>query len=146
MDSPTLLVFRPRLLRSAPAFKAASADAQRINQRPGALLSSPMPNPFLNSAASFPAAVGSAAATPCPQPRAAAAPIEVSADEILELQPAGTEVAASVRTAASDPTDCISEIFFYARKLMKQPPAFVLDEAAFMAAIDEEPLFLRSAV
>jgi hypothetical protein len=40
-------------------------------------------------------------------------------------------------------TDCISEIFFYARKLMKEPAGFVLDEQAFMAEIEETPLFLR---
>jgi hypothetical protein len=42
-----------------------------------------------------------------------------------------------------DMTDCISEIFFYARKLMKQPPRFVLNERQFMAEVEEVPLFLR---
>lgn len=42
-------------------------------------------------------------------------------------------------------TDHISEIFFYARKLMKEPVGFVLDEQAFMAEIEEAPLFLRQA-
>ena len=41
-------------------------------------------------------------------------------------------------------TEFIHEIFFYARKLMTgEIPAFVLDEAAFMAEVEETPLFLR---
>jgi hypothetical protein len=46
-------------------------------------------------------------------------------------------------TAAAEAIDHIHEIFFYVRKLMKEPPRFVLDEAAFMAEIEEEPLFIR---
>jgi hypothetical protein len=42
-------------------------------------------------------------------------------------------------------TDHINEIFFYARKLIADGRRFVLDEAAFMAAVDEAPLFLRQA-
>ena len=72
-----------------------------------------LPNPFLNSGVLVPETSGSAAASPCPH-----------------------------STAAAD-IDCISEIFFYARKLMKQPPRFVLDDAAFMADVEETPLFLR---
>jgi hypothetical protein len=41
------------------------------------------------------------------------------------------------------PTDHIPEIFHWVRKLLKDAPAFVLDEARFLADIDEEPLFLR---
>jgi hypothetical protein len=41
------------------------------------------------------------------------------------------------------PTDHIHELFYFVRKLMKQPPRFVLDEEAFMSAIDETPLFVR---
>jgi hypothetical protein len=44
---------------------------------------------------------------------------------------------------AASPIDHIHEIFHYVRKLMKQPPRFVLDEAAFMAEVEEEPLFIR---
>ena len=40
-------------------------------------------------------------------------------------------------------TDCISEIFFYARRLMKQQSAFILDEGRFLAEIEETPLFIR---
>jgi hypothetical protein len=40
-------------------------------------------------------------------------------------------------------TDCISEIFHYARKLMRGHQGFVLDEAAFMAEVEEIPLFIR---
>lgn len=53
-----------------------------------------------------------------------------------------TEDAVSISAASSDISH-IHEIFFYARKLMKSSPRFVLDEAAFMAAIDEPPLFLQ---
>ena len=78
-------------------------------------------NQFIsNSDAHVPVASESAAASPCPPSTAAA----VHFDE-------------------PGATDCISEIFFYARKLMKQPPRFVLDEDTFMADVEEEPLFVR---
>jgi len=40
-------------------------------------------------------------------------------------------------------TEFIHEIFFYARKLMTNYPGFVLDEARFLADIEELPMFLR---
>jgi len=43
-----------------------------------------------------------------------------------------------------DATDCIHEIFHWVRKLMRGHQGFVLDEPAFMADVEEEPLFLRS--
>ena len=46
--------------------------------------------------------------------------------------------------ATAEQTNYINEIFFYARKLIAEDRRFVLDEAAFMAAIDEVPLFLRA--
>ena len=76
-----------------------------------------LPNPFLSSASHVPVDVVPAAASPCPPSTAAAVPI---AD-----------------------IDCINEIFFYARKLVKQPPRFVLDESRFLAEVEEVPLFLR---
>lgn len=45
---------------------------------------------------------------------------------------------------AAGATDHIHEIFHFARKLC-EPTRFVLDEAAFMEAIEERPLFLRRA-
>jgi hypothetical protein len=48
------------------------------------------------------------------------------------------------RKAYRSATDCIPEIFHWVRKLLKDDRKFHLDEAAFMAAIDEEPLFLRN--
>jgi hypothetical protein len=40
-------------------------------------------------------------------------------------------------------TDCIHEIFHWVRKLMRGHQGFVLDEPAFLADVEEEPLFLR---
>lgn len=40
-------------------------------------------------------------------------------------------------------TEHIGEIFHWVRKLIKDDRRFVLNEGDFMAAIDEEPLFLR---
>lgn len=48
--------------------------------------------------------------------------------------------------ACFDDISCIGEIFVGAAKLFEGPSRFVLDEQAFMDAIDEPPLFLRQAV
>ena len=40
-------------------------------------------------------------------------------------------------------TDCIHEIFHWVRKLMRGHQGFVLDEPAFMAELEEVPLFVR---
>ena len=77
-------------------------------------------NEFMSSAMHVPVVAGSAA---------------------VNVSPPST--AAAVHFDDPSMTDCISEIFFYARKLMKQPPRFVLDEAQFMADVEEVPLFLR---
>ncbi len=49
----------------------------------------------------------------------------------------------------SDATDHIHEIFYHARLLIAEDNAahrrFVLDQATFMEAIEEPPLFLRTA-
>jgi len=45
---------------------------------------------------------------------------------------------------AASPIDHIHEIFFHARKLMKDDRRFVLDEGAFTAALDEPPIFLQN--
>jgi hypothetical protein len=42
-------------------------------------------------------------------------------------------------------TDCISEIFVGARKWIDEDHRFILDEKAFMEAIDPLPLFLQGA-
>jgi hypothetical protein len=72
-------------------------------------------NEFINSASHVPVDAGSAVAHAPP-------PSEATAEQI----------------------NYINEIFFYARKLIAEDRRFVLDEAAFMAAIDEVPLFLRA--
>jgi hypothetical protein len=46
--------------------------------------------------------------------------------------------------ASASPINHINEIFHYARKLMRGHQGFVLDEAAFMADVEEVPLFIRS--
>jgi hypothetical protein len=49
-------------------------------------------------------------------------------------------------TGPQETIDCIGEIFVGARKLMDPDEhRFILDEQAFMDAIDEPPLFLRRA-
>lgn len=93
---------------------------------------------------------GTAAAfPPLPACDATAAPssaafvaAEAAVSEPL-VAPSETAATIAIRAAAASDADCISEIFFYARKLMKQPPRFLLDEAAFMAEVEEVPLFLR---
>ena len=45
-----------------------------------------------------------------------------------------------------DATDHIHEIFHHARKLCDEDHRFVLDEEAFMEAIEPPPLFLQRAV
>ena len=108
-------------------------------------------NQFIsNSVSHVPVDAGSAVASPCPPSTAAAVAISeaagkhpfpsVSADSEHEQQRKTLGV-----TDGRDHhlTDHINEIFFYARKLMKQPPRFVLDEARFLADIEETPLFLR---
>ncbi len=42
-------------------------------------------------------------------------------------------------------TDCIHEIFHFARRLYDDDHRFVLDEQAFMEAIEPPPLFLQRA-
>jgi hypothetical protein len=88
-------------------------------------------NQFIsNSDAHVPVALGSAAVN--------AKPPSATAAEVIPDEP--------IRTVAADPISDIPEIFHWVRKLLKDDRRFVLDEGAFMAAIDEEPLFLRSAV
>jgi hypothetical protein len=111
-------------------------------------------NQFItNSDAHVPVAAGSAAASLSPPSTAAAVAIQssdggVNASALVEAPEVANPAAsrphlAEVAPGPSEATDHINEIFFYVRKLMKQPPRFVLDEAAFMAAIEEEPLFLK---
>ena len=132
-----------------------------------------LPNPFLNSSVISPRTEGSAAASkPTPVADAAAAPVSVSPGDLRDLCPSG-EIDPSVMldwapgenllsmtmevlseapaepqtvTVAASPagaTDQIHEIFFYARRLLKDDRRFVLDESRFLADIDETPLFLR---
>jgi hypothetical protein len=101
------------------------------------------PSPFLNTSA-CPVPEASAGATPCPQPRAPA---------VIFNEPSSNEGRPKSAPALDAPnthehagaTDQIHEIFHFVRKLMKQPPAFVLDEERFMAAIEPAPMFLRGA-
>lgn len=65
----------------------------------------------------------------------------LSADPLTaEMAPAS---ASTVTVAADDvgATDCIAEIFIGADKLDEH--RFVLDEGAFMAEIEDVPLFMR---
>ena len=109
-------------------------------------------NQFIsNSVSHVPVDAGSAAVSPCPHSTTAAVQIADPDGGYMghRLSPAlGTSVGIAAtdpcqEPVAATPIDHINEIFFYARKLMKQAPRFVLDEAAFMAEVEETPLFLR---
>ena len=71
---------------------------------------------------------------------AAAVPVSVSVSPTVVGANTGL---APLSAPASDATDHIHEIFHYVRKLMKGHHGFILDEARFLADIDETPLFLR---
>jgi len=109
-----------------------------------------LPNPFTDSAAFHPLAVDTVAALTSQPPVAAAVPIPVSPGVFQGSLPSG-EIEPSVMLACApgESTDDIHEIFHYARLLIAEDNAvhrrFVLDERAFMDAIDEAPLFLRMA-
>ena len=63
-----------------------------------------------------------------------------------EGRPSEAPAAPRTVTVAAGPvgaTDQIHEIFHWVRKLIKDDPGFVLDEARFLAEIEEVPLFLR---
>lgn len=102
-------------------------------------------NPFMDSTvATPPEAVAQADASPHLQD-ASAVLFESSSNERRSGK-APAAVAPNPHPAAGAlETDHISEIFFYARKLMKEPVGFILDEQAFMAEVEEAPLFLRQA-
>jgi hypothetical protein len=131
-----------------------------------------LPNPFLNSAVIQPPAAGSAVVNPCVERSATAEPFSNSAlasamtadtaagpgltdpsvpAAVLIDEPSSNEGRPKSAPALDAPntheyagaTDCISEISHYARKLMRGHQGFVLDEAAFMADIDESPMFVR---
>ena len=124
------------------------ADCSRGFRAVEAAKMSVLPNPFdFNSVGhSAPAPTGSAAASQVLQPQAAAAQIQVSdgaaslpSSPLEEMEPGEVH-------APSDPLvhiNHIPEIFHYVRKLMKQPPRFILDTDAFMAEVEEVPLFVR---
>jgi len=97
-----------------------------------------LPSPFL-SAEQHPLSAETAAAES--QPRATAA-------EVLPDPPSnegrhqGALAADDWNPQPADATDCIAEIFIGADNLESR---FVLDEEAFLAAVEDVPLFLRMA-
>lgn len=84
---------------------------------------------------------------PCPQAPVAAISGPFTSVAIVE-RPAEAPAVVSPGPLALDTTaECfIGEIFIGAAKLNDSEARFVLDEQAFMDAIDEPPLFLRQAV
>lgn len=127
-----------------------------------------LPNPFLTSAASFPAAAEPGAATRTPTPSAAPEPISqnppaYSGDDgppsqqtnrtcsaagdraSGELGGEGSEAAQSIHDP--DATDNIGEIFTVPRRLLAEDnrrAEYFVDLAALEAVLDEElPTFLR---
>ena len=112
-----------------------------------------LPNPFLNSSVISPRTEVSTADSECRLQNVARPDATAERDPHPISEPPSNEGRPSEAPALDAPnthenagalgTEFIHEIFFYARKLMKQPPAFVLDEAAFMADVEETPLFLR---
>jgi hypothetical protein len=99
-------------------------------------------NQFIsNSDVHAPETSGSAAV--CVQP-----PLPTAAEQVsfvsMDLITEQAETAAIDSYQEPMAADHIPEIFHWVRKLLKDDRRFVLDEGAFMAAIDEEPLFLRN--
>ena len=117
-----------------------------------------LPNPFLNSTAISPRAVGSAVASSDLQPRATAAPIQVSDGGLLQVSPSA-EIDPSVTLDRSPSESHIHEIFHYARKLSAEARTFVPDYPGIYQAMldpnapraletdpvwaDDPPLFLQ---
>ena len=104
-----------------------------------------LPNPFLNSGAHVPVALGSAAVNASPPSTAAAVATSVSPGVALPSLPLGeSDPSVTLDCAPGESTNHIHEIFHWVRKLMTgKTPAFVLDEGAFMAEVEEVPLFIR---
>jgi hypothetical protein len=78
-----------------------------------------------------------------PAPQAAAAELIPSSTGGHQ----GTSAASTVTVAsgAADATDHIHEIFHFARQLCEDDHRFILDERAFMEAIEPLPMFLQGA-
>jgi hypothetical protein len=113
----------------------------------GTSVGSAVANPFGSAAtaAPFQSSCGNDVAESCqwaPKQAQSRRSKELTGEAGVATSPQETEGAASVSTASSDISH-ISEIFHYARKLMRGHQGFVLDEARFLADIDETPLFIR---
>ena len=106
-----------------------------------------LPNPFLNSA--MPTAESAVAFSDPSGSDATAAPSESPAKSQSGNNSRNNfpEFSSNEGRPEEAPgalgTEFIHEIFFYARKLMTNYPGFVLDEARFLADIEEIPLFIR---
>lgn len=72
-------------------------------------------------------------------------PFDPAASDAAAGQAVASNLLPPAQDAAADLSD-IGEIFRGAEKLNDPEARFVLDEQAFMDAIDEAPLFLRQAV
>jgi hypothetical protein len=77
----------------------------------------------MSPASHVPVDVAPAAVTPSPQPPAAAVASDMTTEQINH----------------------INEIFFYARRLLKDDCRFILNEREFLDAIEDVSLFLKSA-
>jgi len=128
-----------------------------------------LPNPFIQFAEVKPSSAISAAAPspPASQDGAAASNSRSALEAAMPAESAAGPVLADSRDPAADQfqspmamevieeapavppntiagaTDHIHEIFHFARKLAADDHRFVLDEAAFMDAIEPPPLFLQ---
>ncbi len=85
-----------------------------------------------------------------PDPADTAAALSQPRDAAAELIPSSTGGPQGVPAVETNPldagaTDHIHEIFHYARMLYADDHRFVLDEQAFMEAIEPPPLFLQRA-
>jgi len=103
-----------------------------------------LPNPFLNSGVLVPETPGSAAVNASPPSTAAAVAIyEPSMTNGGDQETPASAPPKNPDASVLDATDCIHEIFHWVRKLMRGHQGFVLDQAAFMAEVEEVPLFIR---
>lgn len=106
-----------------------------------------LPNPWISDSAVSPSSAADTAVTltsPKPGVTANQSPSSTGGQQETPAAVASNPAAAGVTDRFGSDISDVGEIFHFARKLC-EPTRFVLDEVAFMEAIEERPLFLRRA-
>lgn len=105
-----------------------------------------LPNPWITDSEATTSSAPDTAATFTQPPDVAAVPEPAAILDAAQTADGADTLAPS---DFLDATNDIHEIFYHARRLIAEDNAvhrrFVLDEALFMEALDEPPLFLRYA-